>query len=237
MKFTILTLFPELITPYLTQSIVGRAIRSGAIEVEVRNLRDWATSDAHRSVDDSPYGGGPGMVLRVDVIDRALAELQGPRDTKYQIPNTILLTPQGEPFRQEIAEEIAASNHDLILISGHYEGFDERIRSLVDRQISLGDFVLTGGELPALVTVDAVARLLPDVLGADRSADEESHSLRHPVSGIRLLEYPQYTRPDRYTPISRDVGVLAVPEILTSGHHAAIKAWRSEQARIRTGQQ
>lgn len=233
MKFTILTLFPEIVAPYLEQSIIGRAINNGAIEVDVRNLRDWATSDAHRSVDDSPYGGGPGMVLRVDVIDRAVHDLKS--NVKSQMSKVVLLTPQGERFTQETAEELAADQNELILIAGHYEGFDERVRLLVDQQISIGDFVLTGGELPALVLVDAVARLLPDVLGADTSAHEESHSIKD-ESGQRLFEYPQYTRPDTYVPISQDLGELTVPDELKSGHHAAIKAWRVQQARERTRQ-
>lgn len=238
MKFTILTLFPEMLTPYLSQSILGRAISNGAIEVEVRNLRDWAESDAHRSVDDSPYGGGPGMVMRVDVIDRALADLTGIRHQASGIsdtrPTIVLLTPQGKRFMQETAETLAADQHDLILICGHYEGFDERVRSLVDMQLSIGDFVLTGGELPALAIIDAVSRLLPGVLGVDTSAHEESHSLKD-TSGERLLEYPHYTRPDVYTPISKDLGELTVPDELKSGNHAAIKAWRLQQARDRTG--
>lgn len=244
MKFTILTLFPDMVTPYLGQSIIGRAISNGAIEVVVRNLRDWADSDAHRTVDDSPYGGGPGMVLRVDVIDRALHDLKSnvplsPQaskgHSKSQMSKIVLLTPQGERFTQETAETLAAEQSDLILICGHYEGFDERIRSLVDMQLSLGDFVLTGGELPALAIVDAVSRLLPDVLGADTSAHEESHSLKD-ESGDRLIEYPHYTRPDVYTPISKDLGALAVPDELKSGNHALIAKWRMDQARERTKQ-
>lgn len=232
MKFTILTLFPEMIAPYLEQSILGRATKMGALQVEVRNLRDWAESDAHRTVDDSPYGGGPGMVLRVDVIDRALADLRRQK-SEVRSQKIILLTPQGERFTQETAERLAESQDDLILICGHYEGFDERIRLLVDEQISIGDFVLTGGELPALAIVDAVARLVPGVLGDTESAHEESHSLKD-ESGNRLLEYPHYTRPDTYTPISREIGSISVPEELKSGNHALIAKWRLEQARERT---
>src|SRR3990167_4363809 len=231
MKFTILTLFPEQLEPILGGSILGRAQKDGHLEVELRNLRDWAT-DKHKTVDDSPYGGGAGMVMRVDVVDRALADLKGSRDTRYEITDTILLTPQGQRFTQEIAEELAESDQDIILIAGHYEGFDERIRSLVDRQISIGDFVLTGGELPAATIVDAVARLLPGVLD-EESPTEESHSLKD-ESDARLLEYPHYTRPETYTPISKKLGELTVPQILKSGNHAAITTWRLDEAKKRT---
>ncbi|MBI4185642.1 tRNA (guanosine(37)-N1)-methyltransferase TrmD [Candidatus Berkelbacteria bacterium] len=239
MTVTILTLFPDMIRPFVEQSMLGRAQRDGHLTIDIRNLRDWAT-DRHQTVDDAPYGGGAGMVLRVDVIDRALAELRQIPDTKYQIPEVVLLTPQGERFTQPIAEQLATTKHNLILIAGHYEGFDERIRSLVDRELSLGDFVLTGGELPAVAVVDAVTRLLPGVL-AEGSATEESHSMQVDQSfdsaqsePLRLLEYPHYTRPEIYQPISRQSTPLGVPEILKSGNHRKIAAWRLEQARLRT---
>ncbi len=226
MRFTILTLFPGMVEPFVQQSILGRAVADGTIAITVRNLRDW-TTDTHKTVDDSPYGGGAGMVLKVDVVDRALAELRTP-DARV-----ILLTPQGSRFDQAHAERLTASGQHLILIAGHYEGFDERIRGLVDEQLSIGDVVLTGGELPAAMITDAVARLLPGVLGDDASSHEESFSLTDDT-GRRLLEYPHYTRPERYAPVSRDLGELAVPEILLSGNHAAIAAWRQQQAKERT---
>lgn len=235
MTFTILTLFPEQIAPILAGSVIGRAQMDGKFQVVLRNLRDWAT-DKHRTVDDSPYGGGAGMVLRVDVIDRALADLKS-LATNHQPLTTVLLTPQGERFTQQIAEELATGDRDLILIAGHYEGFDERVRSLVGRQLSIGDFVLTGGELPAAVVVDAVARLLPGVL-AEGSTAEESFSLKaseaNQASKARLLEYPHYTRPDSYIPVSKDVGELNVPDILKSGDHKKIAEWRFDQAQQRT---
>lgn len=231
MTFTILTLFPEQIAPILTGSVLGRAQGDGKFKVVLRDLREWAT-DKHKTVDDSPYGGGAGMVLRVDVIDRALSDLKS--TVNGQRSTVILLTPQGERFQQGIAEELASSNRDIVLIAGHYEGFDERIRSLVDRQLSIGDYVLTGGELPAAVVVDAVARLLPGVLD-EASPNEESHSLKD-ETGRRLLEYPHYTRPDAYSPTSKDVGELTVPEILKSGDHAKIAAWRRNQSRGRKTQ-
>ena len=178
MTFTILTLFPDMIRPFLEQSILGRAAQAGTITVQLHNLRDWAT-DKHHTVDDTPYGGGAGMVLKVDVIDHALAELRTPTTT------VILLTPSGKRFTQEVARTLADTDKDVLLIAGHYEGFDERVRMLVDQEISVGDFVLTGGELPAAIVVDAVARLLPNVLGNPASPQEESFSVDHP------LEYPQ----------------------------------------------
>lgn len=223
MTFTILTLFPEMVRPFLEQSILGRATADGVIQITIRDLRDWAT-DKHRTVDDSPYGGGAGMVLKVDVIDKALAELQTP-DT-----HTILLSPRGARLTQAKARDLATSSKHILLIAGHYEGFDERVRSLVDEELSIGDFVLTGGELPAAMIVDAVARLLPGTLGNPDSPKEESFSTPD------TLEYPHYTRPDSYQPISRDLGELAVPEILKSGNHAAIEAWRTEQSRRKTNQ-
>lgn len=217
MKFTLLTLFPDMIEPFLSRSILGRAQKDGAVQVELRNLRDWAI-DTHKTVDDTPYGGGAGMVLKVDVIDHALTDL------KKDGAQVILLTPQGERFNQSIAQRLAAAQTDLILIAGHYEGFDERVRALVDRQISIGDYVLTGGELPAAVIIDAVARLLPGVVGNADSIKEES------FSEAQILEYPHYTRPDRYAPHSKpELGELAVPDILKSGNHAAIAQWRLAQ--------
>ncbi|MBI4022743.1 tRNA (guanosine(37)-N1)-methyltransferase TrmD [Candidatus Berkelbacteria bacterium] len=226
MKFAILTLFPEMLEPFLHGSILGRAIEQGVIEIELCNLRDWAT-DKHKSVDDTPYGGGPGMVLRVDVIDRALAELKS--KVKGQRSKVILLTPQGQQFTQATAEQLVTDDRDLILIAGHYEGFDERVRSIVDRELSIGDYVLTGGELPAAVVVDAVARLLPGVLNPE-SLKDESFSTKSSIT----LEYPHYTRPDSYTPISQQLGELTVPDILKSGDHQKIAAWRLNEARKRT---
>ena len=210
-----------MIEPFLNESIIGRAREDGKLEIEIRQLRDWAT-DKHHTVDDTPYGGGAGMVLKVDVIDKALADL------KTSTSRVILLTPQGQRFTQTIARNFARSEHDLILIAGHYEGFDERVRQLVDQEISIGDFVLTGGELPAAMIVDAIARLLPGTLGNPDSATEES------FSDSDKLEYPHYTRPDSYQPTSRDLGKLVVPEILKSGNHGAIATWRNERSKQRS---
>lgn len=225
MKFDVVTLFPEMFPGIINTSILGRAQKAGRVEIQTHNLRDWAT-DKHGTVDDTPYGGGPGMVLKADVIDRALADLK-----KSNRGRIILLTPQGASFNQKIAQRFAEESH-LILIAGHYEGYDERVRSLVDEEISLGDYVLTGGELGAMAVIDAVSRLLPGVLGADESSIEESFSL---AGG--LLDYPQYTRPETFQPLSRpEIGELPVPGILKSGHHSEITKWRLEQARRKTKQ-
>lgn len=221
MRFDIITLFPESLEPIIQSSILKRAVTGGHLEVHFHNLRDHAT-DTHKSVDDTPYGGGAGMVLRVDILDSCLTAV------KEQVAGlsgqTILLCPQGVRFTQETAEELATFEQ-ITLICGHYEGFDERIRALVDREVSLGDFVLTGGEIPALAIVDAVSRLVPGVL-TEGSAHEESHSLQD-EEGNRLLEYPHYTRPVEYKG-------KHVPPVLLSGNHAEIAAWRLAEAKKRT---
>lgn len=242
MKIDILTLFPEMFAGPFDASLVGKARARGDVAIVLHQLRDWAT-DKHKTVDDRPYGGGAGMVLKVEVIGRALAALSPKPKTqksKVKVPNqklqtkVILLTPQGEQLNQRIVEELAQVDH-LILIAGHYEGFDERVRALVDREISIGDYILTGGELPAMVLTETIVRLQPGVVGSFASLEEESFSGHEPSAmSHQLLEYPHYTRPESYTPISRAVGELTVPEILLSGHHAEVERWRQEQARERT---
>lgn len=207
MTVSILTLFPEMFA-CLNYSIIKRALEKKKLTIEIINIRSFAT-DAYKSVDDHTYGGGVGMVMRVDIIGRALQKLKGRK---------ILLDPQGKTYTQEKARELAKHKH-LILICGHYEGVDERVRSLVDEEISIGDYVLTGGEIPAMVLIDSIARLLPGVLpkGATESESFSQNS----------LEYPQYTRPVEYKN-------MKVPAVLLSGHHAEIEKWRREQARSRT---
>ncbi|MCC7105768.1 MAG: tRNA (guanosine(37)-N1)-methyltransferase TrmD [Chloroflexi bacterium] len=213
MRIDLLTLFPSMFHGPFDESIVRRAVDSGALEVRLVDIRAFSI-DRHRTVDDTPYGGGPGMVLKAPPV---FAAVESVRD---QAARVVLLTPQGRPFSQAVAQEYAQVPH-LVLVCGHYEGFDERIRThLVDEELSIGDVVLTGGELAAMVVVDAVTRLLPGVLGGEQSLDEESHT-----SG--LLEYPQYTRP-------RTFRGLDVPEVLLSGNHARIAAWRRQQALRRT---
>lgn len=216
MRIDILTLFPEFFETLKTHSIVARAIKAGKIELQVHNIREQA-SDNYGSVDDHPYGGGPGMVLKVDVLHRALVDVRS--KILGESVKVILLTPQGQVFKQKIAGELKLETN-LILICGHYEGFDERIREYCDMEISIGDYVLTGGEIPAMVIVDAVARLLPGVLGDDTSSQDESHA-------DGLLEYPHYTRPTEYDG-------KKVPEILLSGNHKEIESWRKKMAQERT---
>ena len=213
MRLDIITIFPAMFTGPFTESIVKRAREKGIVEINLVNLRDF-TTDRHHTTDDRPYGGGAGMVMKPEPLFAAVEAVRTPA------AQVILLTPQGRPFRQAIARELATCQH-LIFICGHYEGVDERVRiALVDQEISIGDYILTNGNLAAMVITDAVVRLLPGALGCETSADEESFS-------EGLLEYPHYTRPECF----RD---LTVPEILLSGNHQAIATWRHQQARERT---
>ncbi len=215
MKIDVLTLFPAMFSGPLDVSIVQRARDLGILDLRVHNLRDY-THDRHRTVDDKPFGGGPGMVLKPEPIFEAVDALAD------QATRTILFTPSGRLFNQRLAEELAENSH-LLMLCGSYEGVDDRVReALVDDELSIGDYVLTNGGLPAMVVVDAVTRLLPGVLGDAESAKEESFS-----NG--LLEYPHYTRPAEFRG-------MKVPEILMSGNHAQIAAWRMAQARKRTEQ-
>ena len=215
MQFEVFTLLPEVFTPYLESSILQRARERGLIHVRIHNIRDF-THDKHHTTDDTPYGGGGGMVMKPEPVFEAVASVLGPNNG---VP-VILLTPQGRVFTQSIADEL--SRHErLALICGRYEGVDERIREhLVTDEISIGDYVLTGGELPALVLIDAVSRLVPDVLGDPTGAEDDSHAMG-------LLEYPHYTRPP-------DFQGWKVPEVLLSGDHGKIEKWRREQALLRT---
>lgn len=222
MEINILTLFPTMFHGPLTESIVKRAQEKGVVKINLINFRDFA-EDKHKTVDDTPYGGGAGMVLKVDVLDKAINSIVGENRKNYYI---VLMTPQGTSFTQRKAEEFSKKDK-LILICGHYEGFDERIRQyLIDEQISLGNFVLSGGEIPAMAITDAVVRLLPGALGRDESSAEESFSIQN-ENGEYLLEYPIYTKPAEYKS-------WKVPEVLTSGNHAEIKKWRLEEAKKRT---
>jgi tRNA (guanine37-N1)-methyltransferase len=216
MIIEIVTLFPAMVEQCASHSIIGRARESGALQLRVVDLRDY-THDRHRTADDAPYGGGAGMVMKVEPLDEAIAGLR--RNAQGTV-RVILMSPQGRRLDQRVVEELARESH-LALICGHYEGVDERVREhLVDDEISIGDYVLTGGELPALVLVDAVARLIPGVLGKAESAEEESFR-------DGLLEYPQYTRPEEYRG-------WRVPEVLLSGHHAMIARWRRRESLRRT---
>ncbi len=224
MQFEVFTLLPEVFPSYLETSIIKRARERDLINVRVHNIRDY-THDKHHTTDDTPYGGGGGMVMKPEPVFEAIETVLGlnsdqtPPEPASNIP-IILLTPQGRVFNQSIAQELSAHPH-IILLCGRYEGIDERIREhLVTDEISIGDYVLTGGELPALILIDAIARLLPDVLGDPTGAQDDSHAMG-------LLEYPHYTRPPEFR------GWKA-PNILLSGDHAKIDKWRREQALLRT---
>ena len=213
MKIDVLTLFPAMFAGPLDESIVKRARAAKLLDLKIHNLRDW-THDRYKTVDDKPFGGGPGMLLKVEPLFEAVESLRGEK-TKV-----ILLSPGGRKFSQEIARELAQEKN-LLLVCGSYEGFDERVReALANDELSIGDYVLTNGALPAMVVIDAVARLLPGVLGDDASSTDESFS-------HGLLEYPQWTRP-------ADFRGLKVPEVLLNGNHAEIEKWRRAQAQTRT---
>lgn len=215
-KFDVLTLFPDMLEAVLNESIIGRARKSGIVEINNINIREYS-KDKHKKVDDYPYGGGNGMVMTVQPIFDAYASIVEALNYK---PKVIYLSPQGKVFNQSMAKELSKENH-LILLCGHYEGIDERvIEEIVDEEISIGDYVLTGGELPAMVLIDSVSRLIPGVLTNENSFTDESHT-------DGLLEYPQYTRPFEFNG-------KVVPDVLMSGHHANIEKWRRQQSIERT---
>lgn len=216
MKIDVLTLFPRMFVGPLGESIIGKAVDRNLLEIEISNFRDYS-ANKHQSVDDYPYGGGAGMLLKVQPIYENLKSIE------EQTPNTkkriILLDPAGKQFDQKMAEDFSKEEH-LIFICGHYEGYDERIRSLVTDEVSLGDYVLTGGELGAMVMIDATVRLLPEVLGNNLSAKSDSHS-------TGLLEHPQYTRPAEFMGMN-------VPKVLTNGNHKLIDEWQQKESLRRT---
>lgn len=216
MNFHILTLFPEMVMDGLNTSIIGRAVSNGLLSIEAVDIRDYAFNK-HQSVDDYPYGGGAGMLLQAEPVYQAYKAVAGKLEKK---PRVVYLSPQGKTFHQKMAEELS-KEEELILLCGHYEGIDERVlEEIVTDDISIGDYVLTGGELPAMVMVDAISRLVPGVLHNDVSAEFESFQ-------DNLLEYPQYSRPEEWHG-------KKVPPVLLSGHHANIEQWRREQSILRT---
>jgi tRNA (guanine37-N1)-methyltransferase len=215
MKYTVYTLFPQLIDSWRDEALLGRAVAAGHVSLDVQDLRKFA-SPPHYKVDDTPYGGGAGMVIRVDIAAQALAEAAALPEPPDEV---ILVSPAGEPFTQALAEELSTRRH-LCILSGRYEGFDARVEQLVTREVSIGDYVLMGGELAALVLIEATSRLLPGVLGDPGSHEQDSFS-----SG--LLDYPEYTRPLSFEG-------MTVPEVLLSGHHGNVARWRREQALLRT---
>ncbi len=207
MKIDILTLFPSMFEPFLNESIIARAIQNKKVEIKIHNIRDY-TLDKHNRVDDYPIGGGEGMVLMIEPIYRAL------QDLKTEDSCILMMTPQGTPYQQNHAYELSMKKH-LIILCGHYEGFDERIRSLVDEEISIGDYVLTGGELPSMVVADSIIRLIDGVIEKESHINDSFHN--------HLLDYPVYTKPI-------DFMGMKVPEVLLSGHHKNIANWRLEQS-------
>ncbi|MDZ4816219.1 MAG: tRNA (guanosine(37)-N1)-methyltransferase TrmD [Verrucomicrobiota bacterium] len=218
MRIVVLTLFPSIVTGPLQESIIKRGQQKGLVEINVRNLRDW-THDRHHTADDKPYGGGHGMLMKPEPIFEAIDEICGAERKNWRI---VLMTPSGKTFNQAQAREFA-QNQKVLILCGHYEGIDERVReALVTDEISIGDYVLTNGALSALVVIDAVVRLIPGVIGDEMSNVDESFS-------DHLLEYPQYTRPEEYRG-------MRVPDVLLSGNHQEIAKWRKEQAEDRTKQ-
>ncbi|MFA5024965.1 MAG: tRNA (guanosine(37)-N1)-methyltransferase TrmD [Candidatus Shapirobacteria bacterium] len=216
MKFDIITLFPEMFEGVFNKSIIGRAKEKDLVEINLHQMRQWAWN-SYGAVDDKPYGGDVGMLIRVDVIDKAIKEILETRNEKTEKkPRIILTSARGKKFEQQDAERLS-KEENIIIICGHYEGFDERISALVDEEISIGDYVLTGGEIPAMVITDATARLIPGVLGKDESSQIESFS-----GPNRHIEFPQYTRPAEYNG-------QKVPEVLLSGDPKKIKEWQNKQ--------
>lgn len=213
LRFSIVTLFPELLQPFTKEALLGKALTRGLIDIQLIQMRDFA-ANKHHKVDDTPYGGGAGMVIRVDVVERALASLP-PAD------EVVMLTPAGKPFSQEMARDWSEKRH-LVFLCGRYEGFDARTEGLVTSEVSLGDFVMMGGEAAAACLLEATARLVPNVLG-----DAESHEMDSFAGTQKLLDYPEYTRPAEWRG-------QKVPEVLMGGNHGAIQKWRAEQALLRT---
>ena len=211
----VLTLFPRMLEGFLSESILGKGIESGLLSVRVHDVRDWATSK-HKNADDRPFGGGAGMVMKPEPVFAAIEQLQTPGCRR------IYLTPDGTPYSEKLARELAQTTH-LVLLSGHYEGIDQRIREkLIDQEISIGDYVLTNGTLPAAVVIDALARFIPGVLGEEKSLTHESFT-------GKLLDFPQYTRPAEFRGMS-------VPDVLLSGDHAKIEQWRNARRIEKTRQ-
>lgn len=224
MLISIITLFPEMFGPVLNTSILKRAQKKDKVKFELINLRDFGEG-VHQVVDDRPYGGGVGMVLKADVLAKALNSVKS--STVNRKPYTILTSASGIPYKQACAKRLSQLEH-LVIVCGHYEGVDQRfIDKYIDEEISIGDYVLTGGEIPAMVIADSVVRLIPEVLKKAATQEESFSSLQHPTSNIQLLEYPHYTRPDVFEG-------LGIPEILTSGDHKKVEDWRREKSLEKT---
>lgn len=220
MRFDILTLFPEMFPGYLSQSLLNKAIQKGIVDVQIHDLRDW-TDGPHRKVDDRPYGGGPGMIIMVEPVVKAVEAIQRMDEAPAQV---VMTTPQGQRLNQRLVEDLATTER-FLLLCGRYEGFDQRVVDVLNPlEISIGDYILNGGEVASMVMVDTLVRMVPGVLGHAESSVQDSFS-----RGNRMLEYPQYTRP-------RDFRGLEVPEILLSGNHPEIEKWRHSQSLLKTKQ-
>ena len=224
MKFEVITIFPEMIEDYKKISIIARGIKKKFIHIKAHNLRKW-TSDNHQTVDGRPYGGGFGMVLKPDVMQKAITAVRGKKSAKTKV---IMLTPAGKVFTQAEAKKLS-KNNKLIFVAGRYEGFDERISSMVDEEYSIGDYVLMGGELPALVMIETISRFIPGVVGKEGSVASDTFSTKG--KHANLLEYPQYTRPEVLKVGKKK---MSVPKVLLSGNHAEIEIWRADQALKKT---
>lgn len=220
MKFHILTIFPKIFDSYLNESIIKRAQKNKVISIKIHNIRDYAI-DKHKTVDDRPYGGGPGMILKVEPIYKNLKKIKKNTATSNKKSTIILLSPRGKTFNQKMALNLS-KYQQLVLIAGHYEGFDERIKKYVDEEISIGNYILTGGELPAMTIIDAVTRLLPGVLGDVNSNKDETFTKNE-----KYIEYPHYTRPENFKG-------QRVPKVLLSGNHQKISDWKSAKSKHNT---
>jgi len=222
MKFKLLSIFPNTLDSYLQDSIIKRALDKKIINLEKFNLRDW-THDRHRTVDDTPYGGGAGMLMKIEPLYQALKDINRKSKVEAKKRKIILLSASGKTWNQKMARQYRKLE-EIVFVCGRYEGVDARIKKFIDEEISIGDYVLTGGELPAMIMIDSITRLLPGVLGNSASIEEESHSQ------VDILEYPQYTRPAIF---EVDGKKYKVPKVLLEGHHAKIKAWREKKQKIK----
>jgi len=222
MKFKILSIFPDILNSYLEDSIIKRAVAKKIIKIEKYNLRNW-TNDRHHTVDDAPYGGGAGMLMKIEPLYQALKEIKKKSRVDVKKRKIILLSASGKTWNQKLAKQYSYLE-EIIFVCGRYEGVDARIKKFIDEEISIGDYVLTGGELPALVMIDSITRLLPGVLGNSASIEEESHNEKN------VLEYPQYTRPAIFEAEGKK---YAVPKVLLKGNHAQIKDWRHKKQKIK----
>jgi len=218
MIFNILSIFPEIFNSYFSESIIGRAQKDNLIKIVTHDLRQW-TDDKHRTIDDTPYGGGAGMVMKIEPIYKGLESIKALASSSRKKAKTILFSPKGKKWSQQMAKEYSKLD-ELTMICGRYEGVDERILEFIDDQVSIGDYVLTGGEIPAMILVDSISRLLPGTLGNAESSEDESHS----QPGV--LEYPQYTKPEIFKVGDKE---YKVPDVLLSGHHKKIKTWRTQK--------